>query len=80
MLCHTANRCLVMVKMLQRAVDVLTDGALGPVTLQACNSMPAPRLIARFNGARLMHMTELAIWPSFGRGWTRRVALNLLMA
>ena len=66
------------VRMVQKAVGVQTDGVLGPVTLKACNSMPSTRLIARFNGARLMFMADLSIWPSFGRGWARRVASNLL--
>lgn len=68
------------VRTLQKAVGVEADGALGPVTLQACNYMPATRLVARFNGARLLLMTELVIWPKFGRGWARRIASNLLVA
>ena len=52
-------------------------GILGPLTLQAIGSMPAPRLIARFNGYRLEHMASLPQWPAFGRGWARRIASNL---
>ena len=68
------------VRMVQKVVGVQADGVLGPVTLQACNSMPLTRLIARFNGARLMFMADLTTWPGFGRGWARRVASNLLAA
>lgn len=68
------------VKTLQRAVDETADGILGPLTLQAVQSMPAARLVARFNGARLLFLADADTWPAFGRGWARRVALNLLEA
>lgn len=67
-------------KLLQRAVRETEDGIIGPRTLQAVQSMPAPRLVARFNGARLAFMAELTTWPAFGRGWARRVAANLMDA
>lgn len=65
---------------LQRAVGETEDGIIGPRTLQAVQSMPGPRLIARFNGHRLEHMASLPHWPSFGRGWARRIASNLKAA
>ena len=66
------------VRMIQRAAGATPDGVIGPNTLQAINSMPAVRLSARFNGARLAFMAELPNWPSFGRGWAKRIAANLL--
>lgn len=68
------------IRMTQRAVGVVDDGILGPLTLQALQSMPAPRFIARFNGQRLAYLADLATWPAFGRGWSRRVAANLMQA
>lgn len=68
------------IKTLQRTVGVDEDGKLGPLTLQALQSMFAPRFIARFNGARLQFMSALPTWPSFGRGWANRIAKNLLEA
>lgn len=68
------------IKALQKSVSAVVDGILGPNTLQSIQSMPAPRLIARFNGHRLEHMAGLPTWPSFGRGWARRIALNLQQA
>lgn len=65
------------VKMLQRAVGVADDGKVGPATLAAIRAMPAAAVVARFNGERLEFMTSLAIWPTFGRGWARRIAANL---
>jgi lysozyme family protein len=68
------------IKALQKATGETPDGVLGPLTLQAVQSMPAARLVARFNGARLALMAELPQWPSFGRGWARRIASNLAEA
>lgn len=68
------------IKTLQRAAGVTPDGLLGPITLQAINSIPGPRLVARFNGQRLSLMADLKTWPVFGRGWAKRVAANLMEA
>jgi len=67
-------------KWLQRAAGVDDDGKLGPKTLLAVR-MADPQLLAkRFNGHRLRFMTDLKTWGSFGKGWARRVAANLLGA
>lgn len=68
---------VMAIKTLQRSAGVTPDGLLGPITLQALNSTPAPRLVARFNGHRLDFMTDLKTWPVFGKGWAKRVASNL---
>lgn len=68
------------VRALQTAVGETPDGVLGPRTLQALQSMPGPRILARFNGARLQYMTDAPTWPAHGKGWARRVAANLLEA
>lgn len=66
------------VRALQTAVGETVDGVLGPHTLQAVQSMPGLRLVARFNGARLLYVTEAHSWPAYGRGWARRIGTNLL--
>jgi len=68
------------IKFLQAAVGETADGILGPRTLQAVNSTPALRIVARFNGYRLQHYAALHTFPTFGRGWCRRVAANLIRA
>ena len=68
------------IKTLQRAVGATPDGVIGPVTMQMIGSMTGPRLVARFNGARLQFMTELNTWGTFGKGWARRIAANLMEA
>lgn len=62
---------------LQASAGVAVDGALGPVTLAAVNAA-GPMAAARFNGARLDAMTNMSGWPTFSRGWARRVAANLM--
>ena len=66
------------VKWLQRALGVSDDGAIGPKTLAAAQAADGQVLKAKMLGARLQFMTDLATWPSFGRGWARRVASLLV--
>lgn len=65
------------IRMLQTVVGADPDGILGPRTLQALGSMPVLRAAARFNGERLEKLASLPTWPSFSRGWARRIAANL---
>lgn len=64
-------------KWLQRAAGVDADGDIGPATLAAAAAADPGRLLARYNGHRLQFFTDLATWPQFGRGWSRRIAGNL---
>ena len=66
------------VKWLQRAVGVREDGVIGPQTLAAAQC--ASNLAQRYTGQRLMFMTNLPTWGSFGKGWARRIAANLIEA
>jgi lysozyme family protein len=38
------------------------------------------KLIMRFDAQRLLFLAELPVWPTFGRGWARRIAENFLRA
>ena len=62
---------------LQAAAGVAQDGLIGPATRQAIDAMHPAALVARFNAARLLFMTSLSTWPTFSRGWARRIAANL---
>lgn len=68
------------VRFLQRAVGVADDGAVGPVTVAAIQRLSVPDVLARFNAERLDFYTKLSAWPSFGKGWVRRVSGNLRYA
>jgi lysozyme family protein len=65
------------VKWLQRAVDVVDDGILGPMTVHAAQRANPLKVAAYMTGERLDFMTSLPIWAQFGRGWARRIASNL---
>lgn len=65
------------IKTLQKAAKADQDGILGPKTLMAVQSMNQWHLISRFNGFRLDYMASLSNWPTFGRGWARRIADHL---
>lgn len=65
---------------LQAAAGVITDGLLGDKSKAAIAAMDPQRLLSRFCGARLKAMTDMEAWPDQGRGWARRIAVNLLRA
>lgn len=67
-------------KWLQRAAGAADDGIIGPKTLLAVRMADPHKLAARFNGHRLSFLTDLKTWPTFGRGWARRIAHNLMGA
>ena len=67
------------IKWLQTAVGVKADGVIGPVTQQSVNVAPAQATRQKMIGARLRFMTNLANWPSFSKGWARRIAAILEM-
>jgi lysozyme family protein len=66
--------------MLQRALRVIDDGHIGPVTLIAASKVSACGLLLRFAAERLLFMSKLRAWDRFGRGWVSRVAENLATA
>lgn len=62
------------VKWLQRAVGAQEDGVVGKDTLEACKALNGHLIARRMLSARLEFMASLSSWPSFGRGWARRIA------
>ncbi|CCJ48976.1 glycoside hydrolase family 108 protein [Bordetella parapertussis] len=67
-------------KWLQAAVGTVQDGQIGPLTLNAAAGMNPTMLALLFNSARMRFYTNLPTWPTFGKGWARRVAANLKYA
>jgi len=65
---------------LQRAAGVHDDGILGPKTLQAVSQFEPQIIIFKFNSERLSYYTSLGKWSLYGKGWTNRVATNLMYA
>lgn len=67
------------IRWLQQAVGTTADGALGPKTLAAINEVNPDWLLRRMLAKRLTAMTSMSGWPSFSKGWARRVATLLEM-
>src|SRR5690606_20895834 len=61
-------------KFLQRIVGVNVDGRVGPKTIEAAHAMDAGKVAATLCDQRLAWLKTLKTWPTFGKGWTRRVA------
>lgn len=60
-------------KFLQRVAGVAPDGAIGPVTIAAVNKLGARLLIDRLNEDREAFYRSLDTFPTFGKGWLRRL-------
>lgn len=65
------------IRMLQRASGVADDGQVGSLTIAAVKALTVTDMIMRMNAERLLFITKLSTWVSYGKGWTNRVAGNL---
>lgn len=65
------------IRKLQQACEVATDGRWGPISAAALQAMPVDVVLMRFAAVRLQYYTSLSTWPTFGKGWTRRIANDL---
>lgn len=61
----------------QRAVKVDDDGIIGHKTMAAAEAMDVNDVLMRFLAKRLEFFTKLEHFDEFGRGWSRRIAINL---
>lgn len=59
-------------RLLQRALGVRADGAIGPITLAAARAAEPGACIDRLARLREDHYRGLPTFPRFGRGWLRR--------
>ena len=62
------------IRWLQRAVGAEPDGRMGPQTIALARAAPPDAVLRRMLAERLRFMTNLKVWPSFSRGWARRIA------
>ncbi len=65
---------------LQLAAGVTNDGKFGPKTLAVVGMRNQLELAVLFNSERLTFYASLNSFTTFGRGWIRRVANNLVYA
>lgn len=59
--------------LLQGSLGVVADGAIGPHTIDAVHRQGNSDLIGHYCAARLAFLKSLPTWPTFGKGWARRV-------
>jgi lysozyme family protein len=60
-------------RLLQRALKVAADGAIGPMTMRALAAADPHDIAAELLAQRHYQMTAMAGWGKNGLGWTRRV-------
>jgi lysozyme family protein len=60
-------------KWLQTTVAAVADGAIGEQTLKLVLLTNPQMLIDKYSANRLAFLQRLATWPTFGKGWERRV-------
>lgn len=60
-------------KCLQGILGVEVDGKIGPQTLAAADGADDIYVIESLCDRRMMFLQDLSSWPTFGKGWTRRV-------
>lgn len=65
------------IKAYQRALGVDDDGNFGPKSQFASSIMSETDQIMLVLAERLEFMTNTKNWPRHGKGWARRIALNL---
>lgn len=68
------------IRFLQRALDVADDGDFGPNSRKALEAADLNDTLFLFFAERLEFMTKLKNWPHHGKGWARRIALNMRYA
>lgn len=60
---------------LQRSIGgIAVDGKIGPQTIGAARAADPAELINEICDRRLAFLRRLRHWPTFGRGWSARVA------
>ena len=61
-------------KWLQAGVGAKQEGKIGPATIAAARAYDTRTAVNRACDARLAFLRTLGTWPTFGKGWSRRVA------
>ena len=61
------------IKLLQKTVDVDSDGVVGPFTINAAKGIRSYDLTVKYMANRIDRYSKLDGWMRYGLGWTRRV-------
>lgn len=60
-------------KLMQKCINAIPDGMIGPRTLQAIASVDPKELITKFSEAKKSYYESLKPFPVYGKGWINRV-------
>jgi lysozyme family protein len=63
---------------MQGAAGAKVDGLIGPATVSAVQATDPLRFMLRWNALRLRYFASLKTFGTFGKGWTNRIANNLM--
>jgi lysozyme family protein len=66
------------VRWAQQASGADIDGKMGPNTIAAIQATDPRIFVLRFLAYRLKYLNGLKSWPTFSRGWSNRIADNML--
>ena len=62
------------IRLLQKSLGCVADGAIGPNTMKAINDADVKTLIDKYSAQKEMFYKSLGTFATFGRGWMSRVA------
>jgi lysozyme family protein len=65
------------VRWAQAAAGAAVDGKMGPATIEALKMVDPHAFVLSFLSQRMLYLTNLATWSTFGKGWSRRIANNM---
>jgi lysozyme family protein len=65
-------------KWMQRAAGVGQDGIIGAQSIGALRTADPWRMACRVDAYRLLSNAQAGAWATYGKGWTNRLANNLL--
>ena len=67
-------------KLIQKCINAVPDGMIGPRTLQAIAGVDSKELIEKFSEAKIHYYQSLKLFSLYGHGWLNRVASEKAIA
>jgi lysozyme family protein len=67
-------------KLIQKAINVIPDGMIGPRTIQTIAGFDPKELVEKFSEAKEHYYSVLKTFPIYGKGWLNRVASEKTIA
>lgn len=61
-------------KWLQQAIGATADGVIGPSSLAVAKAAVASQAVTKAISSRKNFLLSLSTWPTFGSGWSKRLA------